>query len=508
MFIRICFLLVAGLSGLWAQDKGTGLVFDEDSYSNVPFKLQMTSGTYRGLPPRASLEAYAPDPGDQGRTGTCVAWAAAYHMRTIMWGRQNGITDKTALNKQAFSAIFLYNLIKDTTDTDCQMGTNPVLALEALYQLGVPTTKTLPFACSADFTEAAVQEAEQYKISDFQILFLPKETDENVKINSVKKAISEGYPVLICFKVMNSFYKSPPIWRKQPSDSGPSGKHGMHAMCVTGYDEGIVGGSFRVLNSWGKSWADKGYVWIPYKEFAECTIGAFQAYYDGSLPPEPPPAPTPPAPTPAPPSPTPTPPSPTPPPPPAPTTSQLKGSVRFLLNNGMEMGVSRVSTRNLVVADDDGGEDMVAYRMDRSYASGTKFRFFIQTNTQAYIYAFATDLTGTVNKILPYQEKMSTLVGPNSTVAFPSESKVVKMDDNPGTDYLLILYSSQKLDPNEMARVMTQTKGGLSKKIRAALGSRLAEKGEVTYTAGEPGFTLTKPRQNVVVPLMVELTHI
>ncbi|MDO8969947.1 MAG: hypothetical protein Q7U74_04610, partial [Saprospiraceae bacterium] len=138
-FIWALALLFAGTSA--AQEKGMGLNFDEESYSNVPYKLQLTAGSYRGLPPRYSLEQYAPDPGDQGRTGTCVAWATAYHMRTILWGKQYNITDKARLNKQAFSAIFLYNIIKDTADVDCQAGSNPVLALEALYQLGVPTTQ-------------------------------------------------------------------------------------------------------------------------------------------------------------------------------------------------------------------------------------------------------------------------------------------------------------------------------------------------------------------------------
>lgn len=496
-----------------------GLNFDEESYSSVPYKLRLTSGSYRGLPPRYSLEAYAPTPGDQGRTGTCVAWATAYHMRTILWGREYEITDKARLNQQAFSAMFLYNLIKDSTDVDCQAGTNPVLALEALYQLGVPTTSKAPFRCSPELTEDAIMEASQFRISDYQILFLPKEQDANVKIDAVRKAVSEGYPVTICFKVMKSFYRSPAIWRKQADDDGPTGQHGMHAMCVVGYDEGVAGGAFRVLNSWGTGWADKGYVWIPYKEFAECTIGAFQAYFHRAepVPPVPPPTPvpvppTPPKPTPAPPKPAPTPPSPPKPAPPAPkpapVATLLQGSVSFVMNNGQPMPASRVSTRNLVVVDDTAAEDLVAYRMDKAYASGTRFRFLIQTNTEAYIYAFATDLSGKVNKILPFDDKMSPHVGPNSVVAFPSESKVVKMDDNPGTDYLLLLYSTQKLDPSEIARVMSATSGGLSGKIRAALGDKLVDKGLVKYSADQIGFSLDQYARNAVVPLMVELTHL
>src|SRR5690606_36455727 len=84
-----------------------------------------------------------------------------------------------------------------------------------------------------------------------------------------------------------------------------------------------------------------------------------------------------------------------------------------------------------------------AYKMDQAYSSGTRFRFFVTTNTEAYIYAFATDTTGKVNKILPFEDGMSPLIGPDSTIAFPSEKKVVRMDEQKGTDYLLVLYTDR-----------------------------------------------------------------
>ena len=187
------------------------------------------------------------------------------------------------------------------------------------------------------------------------------------------------------------------------------------------------------------------------------------------------------------------------------------------------MTANRVSTRNLIVEDDiqkevkkegkkpknteGGNEDLVAYRMDKSYTSGTKFRFFININEQAYIYAFATDLTGKVNRIMPFDDLVSTHVGSNSVVAFPSEKKVVKMDDNKGTDYMLILYSTEKLDSKMIAETMTNMQGGLSKKIRAALGNKLVNKGDVKYSEREVGFEFTSKKSGGVVPLMVEISH-
>lgn len=151
--------------------------------------------------------------------------------------------------------------------------------------------------------------------------------------------------------------------------------------------------------------------------------------------------------------------------------------------------------------------DLVAYRMNDAYASGTKFRFFVNTNTEAYIYAFATDLSGKVNKILPFDGLMSPHIGPNSTVAFPSDTKVVKMDENKGTDYMLILYSTAKLDVNDVLQKMQNGQGGLSSKMRAALGNKLIEKGDVTYSLDEIGFEVSDLQRGGVVPIMVEITH-
>ena len=43
-------------------------------------------------------------------------------------------------------------------------------------------------------------------------------------------------------------------------------------MCVIGYDDTKFGGSFEVMNSYGSSFGDEGFVWISYKDFSS-TVG-------------------------------------------------------------------------------------------------------------------------------------------------------------------------------------------------------------------------------------------
>ncbi len=490
--LPLLFIYFISIATLTAQQRSTGLIFDVPSYRGTPYKATLTAASYASVPSSFSLEQYCPTPGDQGKYGTCVAFAVAYHARTILTAKQKGITNKSEIDKLIHSPTWVYEQIKDQGDINCQNGSNPILALELMKNDGCPTLSVLPYSCGGPINELARKNAQEFKLEDYQILFLPDVTDPAVKIQTTKKAIAEGYPVVLCFIVPESFYSAAPVWIPASTDGGPSGQHGRHAMCVVGYDDNKSGGAFRVLNSWGPNWSDKGYVWIRYQDYATYAIGALQAYPKPIVQPEPP-KPQP---------------QPTPQPP---VVTKLSGVVEFKLNTGDPMPVSKVMTRNLVIEDDapvqDYKEDLVAYRMDRAYASGTRFRFFLTTNTESYIYAFATDLTGKVNKLLPFDDGMSPHIGPNSQIAFPSETKVVRLDDNKGTDYMLILFSSEKLDHNAILQKMNGMKGGLSAKIRAALGDMLIPPGQVKYRLNEAGFDVEGKVQGKVVPLMVEISH-
>jgi hypothetical protein len=501
----------------FSQKKGTGMIFDPPTLRGIPYKAKLTAKSYKAMPNAASLEKYCPKPGDQGQYGTCVAFAVAYHLRTILWAKQNNITSKSEIANFIFSPSYIYEQIKDEGDNDCQAGTNPVNAFELMKTMGIAKNATTPYRCGAEVTLDAMLEGIDFRIADYQILYLPDETDASLKVNSVKKALSEGYPCMLGFVVAESFYDAGALWEPTSTDDGPSGKHGRHAMCIVGYDDNKYGGAFRILNSWGESWADNGFVWVKYKDFADYSLIAIQGYPAATEAPEVKPEPEPtPEPTPKPtPKPEPKPkPQPKPQPKPAPVNPvidvNLSGNASFQTNSGENMPANRILTRNLVVEDDIPAykEDLVAYRMDDAYASGTKFRFFITANSESYIYAFATDLTGQVNKIMPFDDNMSPHIGSDSQVAFPSETKVIKMDNNPGTDYLLILYSQEPLNVKDAMAKMNRETGGLSMKIKAALGDKLILPSDIQYDKNQIGFNVDKNgHAGTVVPLMVEITH-
>ena len=532
--ILICLCFVTALH---AQNyRPTGEIIDEVALAKAPRKINISERSFANLPTKFSLEQYMPTPGDQGQFMTCVAWAVGYGVSTMLYAKTHGLTDKNLINKYASSPTFLYKQVKLATDNDCQGGANTMNAVLVLMKMGVATLKTVPYNCFGNITTEATNEALNYTISDASILFAKKgilKDDPLVRtpeqsIDNVKKALVEGSPVAISFLLPPSFSKiNSPIWTVDEKEKVGEWEHGSHAMCVVGYDDAVAGGAFRVLNSWGTGWGDKGLIWIKYKDFTSFCKYAIQPFANpnSKVPdevkviPTPPPAPTP----------TPTPvPTPTPAPTPKPTpvvenTFTLSGNVEFMLNTGENMAINKTSTRNLTVEKDEPAakEDLVAYSMADTYTSGTKFRFYINVDKQAYIYAFATDLTGKVNLILPFAENISTLVGSNTVIAFPSDTKIIKMDENKGRDYLLILYAASKLDAFAMVEKMNNMKGALSDKIKTVLGEKLIDKSQITYTSDKVGFSTKKlstrnltvedddkqPNTGTVVPLMVEIKH-
>lgn len=85
-----------------------------------------------------------------------------------------------------------------------------------------------------------------------------------VALEDVKKVLSAGCPVHVAMNTGRVFTE---VGRDGLFNAAerPSGIHGRHAMLITGY----TGNFFTVKNSWGTSWGDNGYCYIPRNVLAE-----------------------------------------------------------------------------------------------------------------------------------------------------------------------------------------------------------------------------------------------
>jgi hypothetical protein len=438
-----------------------GMNFDDDAYEKVDVKVQLMTRDYTVLPKSFSLKPYCPTPGYQ-QGGTCVGWSSAYAARTILEAQQNGWTDKTTITNNAFSGYYIYANIKDKTDTECGWGSFISDAMQLMIDKGVPKHKDFTTACPSSVSSTAYQQAAPYKIKSYARLF-EGTAEKDFQIRAMKKALSSGNPVVIGMKCPDSFGDAKGYWAPEED---PSGSYGGHAMCVMGYDDNMYGGAFEIINSWGTTWGNQGFIWIKYDDFAEFTKYAYEPIALAKKT--------------------------------TPDIVDLSGEIKMELSTGGTM-LAQYATRQGNVG---------YYKMKQPYTSGTKFRIYISNNEPAFVYAFGSDATTQdVFTIFPHKSGVSAALNYKSNnVALPDESHWIKMDNTVGTDYMCVVYSKEPLNIESIKTQIKQQSGNFVDKVNKVLSSKLVKGENTTFNAGTIQFSAKSKGQSVVA-MVVETTH-
>lgn len=189
---------------------------------------------------------------DQGDLGSCTANAMGSGLREYL----------EIKSKQTFvtlSRLYLYyheRLLEGTVNEDS--GAEIRDGMKVLKQLGI-CPEALDHYDISKFTDAPSQQAEalagQYKISSYQRLNT---------ISDVQRCLAGGYPVVLGMSVYESF-ESDSVANNGIVPVPKRGEQvlGGHAMLIIGYKKIGQTQYFIVRNSWGASWGDKGYCYIP-----------------------------------------------------------------------------------------------------------------------------------------------------------------------------------------------------------------------------------------------------
>ncbi len=429
----------------------TGMSFDNVSYEALPVTAPLSRGDFDQLPSSVSLQRFAPTPGNQGQTGTCVAWSSAYHARTISESIKLNRTSISEINANVYAPSFVYNQIRK--EPGCEKGTYIHEALELLSKKGVPKYADLPFDCNRQIESNDFAKASGHRIEGYKILF---NVNDNNKILPVKKSLSENKPVLIGMMVPESFFGPKGVW--QPAQDEYSKSHPGHAMVTIGYDDNAYGGSFLVMNSWGTSWGNQGFIWIRYNDFSHFVKYAFEMIEKMS------------------------------------EEKTFAGGLFLKKSDGSDIAVRKAANG--------------FYQTTSSFPSGTAFRIYISNERPAYIYAIGSDLTKTCYQVFPHKENISSYLGyRQSNVPIPDENHYVRMDQRTGKDYLCVLYSSTPLDPAAVMRQLQDAPGSIfMERLNHVLGNRL-KVGSTQYDAGTAAFQGTFSDEGIV-PIVIEIDHI
>lgn len=213
-----------------------------------------------------STNGYLPPVGDQGKIGSCVAWATGYYLLTYDIAKANPGWNPV-LASDEFSPSWIYDQISCGVDG----GSYPVDAMSLITADGCDTLADFPYYGSAYVyampSAASFAAALPYARLSWEYLSLDAAT--------IKTMLASGQPVVIAIEVYtpdfdtldtNGIYDSTNAFTNyEPSTWGAysnSNFRGGHAICLIGYDDSK--GAFKFINQWGTSFGLSGYGWITY----------------------------------------------------------------------------------------------------------------------------------------------------------------------------------------------------------------------------------------------------
>jgi hypothetical protein len=270
-------LLLTVLSGIFAEENVKGL-----NLIPVPAKLRnsmpaaIISGADNGfeLPSSLDIGSNVLIPRSQGGIGSCSSWAVSSELTRIERIRNNWPVGK---NISYFSPLFLYNQVNGGQDRGSSIYGN----LNILVNQGCATWALFPYV--EDYriqpSVSARREAARYKIAEFKNL--------PVDLDSMRLALTKGYGLIVSFHVYDNFdgYAGGIYKPRGPSGVERRGERfSYHGMLILGYDD--VRRNFMVLNSWGTSWGDKGYLYFSYDDLNTLISDCYIIIPKASLPTE------------------------------------------------------------------------------------------------------------------------------------------------------------------------------------------------------------------------------
>ncbi|WP_197505874.1 C1 family peptidase [Urechidicola croceus] len=436
----------------------TGLLFDDDAYSATPLKARNVSfQSVVAEQSSASLKEFVPEILTQGSYGTCVGWSSAYYGRTILNARINNLTSQDDISMNAFSPVFTYLNSNVDDDYNCQGGAYINKALEAMVDKGVPYFKDYNVMCDSYIPSELWLMAEDNKIKDFNRLFDGDESEE-VKIESVKRSLINGNPVIIGFQVENSFYTAKNVY--EPDYGGITGGH---AMCVVGYDDDKYGGAFEIVNSWGKNWGNDGFIWVRYEEFIEYTKYAFEMIPAKSIKiPE----------------------------------NILAGELTMKLYDGSIMQIKKgtgeykksiLGWQDVVV--DESSQSIGDYITTEIHPENTRYKIYAKVNKPAYIYVVGADSDQRNGVLFPHKEGISPYISYEDTeVIVPGEKYWFRLNSDVASDYTVVIFSEDKIDINEVKTELDDLEGGLIDKLYVIFKDKLIDKNKVNLDESKMAF--------------------
>ena len=261
-----------------------------DAEESIRAKGELAAVGNNVLPSSVDLSTskYFPAIGNQGSLGSCASWATVYYQFTYEMNRMRGTT---ATPENTASPKFVYNLLSQKEDS----GTSAEENYEVLKCQGVPPISMLPYdekhlSWSAD--EKIWREALNWRLEDYKELGYIGRDDKEITsskdpdLEEIKSVLNNGQMVAFASYVNSWIYDTLKVHPDAPENSKYEGEKivkylngtkGSHRMVIVGYNDDIwfdqngnnqvdegEKGAFKIANSWGTGFGNKGFCWVAY----------------------------------------------------------------------------------------------------------------------------------------------------------------------------------------------------------------------------------------------------
>lgn len=186
---------------------------------------------------------------DQGRRGTCLAFAA-----TVVHEHSRRCRRPDAVDLLSVEMLFWRCKQLDADGAD---GTSFSSVSTALRDHGQCDDALWTYDDRRDLTAAtyrppaAATKAEVSRRATMTALMLDR--------TSIVQALQAGQCVIAGIELWDAFYRCNTATLHGPNGDRDPGA--LHAVCLVGLDD--ANGEVKVRNSWGAAWGDGGYAWTP-----------------------------------------------------------------------------------------------------------------------------------------------------------------------------------------------------------------------------------------------------
>ena len=243
-----------------------------------------------------SNSKYFPTIGNQGALGSCGIWAGVYYQFSYEMNRKRNVQAST---ENSYSPSWVYNLVNFGYDS----GSTHEDVYQLLQTQGAPSLALVPYDDTdlhnwypqENIWRNAIKsrldsyyEFEEIGKEDSQITS-PDDTD----LIPIKTALANGDVLTYSSEIYSWSFTKLKTHPNAPENSKFSGQevayaqignNGGHRMTLVGYNDNIwtdinnnnqvdAGemGAFKIANSWGDGWSNKGFTWVAYDALNKVT---------------------------------------------------------------------------------------------------------------------------------------------------------------------------------------------------------------------------------------------